>query len=120
MPLYTSPASGAEIVPGDQFQLFDGTETPAAAMKSAAVNVGLGYGARPLRLAFTVAFPSAPTASVDIYAANQNIDSAYQKLTTTAISTQNGGYVDTSGYAWYRAVLSAYTSGGMPVVSVQA
>lgn len=118
MPLYTSPFSPTEVVQGDKYTLFDGTETPASGTKSAAINIGVGYGKKPQVIVFTTQFGTSPTAEVDIQAANENVEASYQTIFTGG-GLQQEFYADQGGFAFYRANLSSYASGGMPKVIVQ-
>ena len=104
------------VFPGDSFVLFNGTETPAAGLKSVAFNRAKGP-LGPSAQVFTVTFPASPTATVQIQASNDDVDAHYQIL--ASVTTQTGYYADYGEFAYYRAVLSAYSSGGMPTVTVQ-
>ena len=120
MPLFTTPQAGnvrTAVYPGDKYTLFDGTESPSAGLKSVAFNRAPGNGQSGNGMVFTVDFTSAPTATVQIQGANSDIEANYQTLAT--ISTQHGYYNDYAEFAYYRAVLSAYSAGGQPVVTVQ-
>jgi len=115
MPLYAS-VYVPFVCPGRQFTCFDGTETPGAAVKSAAFMRGRG----PLDLdgptTFTIDFASAPTAVVLIQASNTNTDANFQTIWTST-STQHDNYTDANTtWRFYRVVLSTYSAGGMPVV----
>ena len=117
MPLYgTTLPEPARIYPGQQYALFDGTETPGAGVKSVVFRPSQNNGILPSGMVFTVDFALAPTATVQVQGANTDIDANYQILST--ISTQHGYYSDLGEFAFYRAVLSTYSAGGMPVVAV--
>ena len=119
MPLYGVAQAGGvptAVYPGDRFVLFNGTETPSAGLKSVAFNRAPGNGETNGQV-FTVTFSASPTATVQIQASNDDVDAHYQIL--SSITTQTGYYADYGEFAYYRAVLSAYTSGGMPTVTVQ-
>lgn len=120
MPVYgVAQAGGALtcVIPGDGYVLFDGTETPGAGVKSVAFSRGMGPGAGPHGMVFTVAFASAPTATVLIQGSNTDVEADYQTL--GSIAAQHGYYADEGRFKFYRANLSAYSAGGMPVVIVQ-
>ena len=119
MPLYNSPLPGSNIthiVPGQSMALFDGTDHPVAGLRSIAIHRGHDPLGQPAPQVFTVAFPSTPTATVIIQGWNADIAADYVTLAT--ITTQTGYYADYGEFAFYTAILSAYTSGGMPVVTV--
>lgn len=123
MPLYNTPQSGgvlSAVAPGDKYIMFDGTETPAAGLASVAFNRACGPLTAPALAVFTVTFPNAaPTATVQIQGSNDDVDGHYQTLFTTTSGQQNSFYNDYGEFAFYRAVLNAYTNGGMPIVRVQ-
>ena len=119
MPLYGVAQAGGvltAVYPGEKFTLFDGTESPAAGVKSVAFNRAPGNGITNGQV-FTVGFPFAPTATVQIQASNDDVEAHYQTLAT--VTTQKGYYADYGEFRFYRAVLSAYSSGSMPTVIVQ-
>jgi len=116
MPVYGSLGPTA-IVPGDNYVLFNGTETPASGTKSIAIARAEGAHDTGV-MTFTVQFASSPTATVSIEASNVDADASYQTIYAGA-GTQQDYYADLGGFAFYRANLSAYTSGGMPTVIVQ-
>ena len=120
MPLYGVAQAGgvlSAIYPGNSFVLFNGTETPSAGLKSVAFSRALGNGAQAQQV-FTVTFPASPTATVVIQGSNDDVEAHYQTLSGN-ITTQTGYYADLGEFAFYRANLSAYASGGMPTVIVQ-
>ena len=116
MPLYGS-VKPIYLYPGQQFVLFDGTESPAAGVKSVAFERAPNYDGHPSPMAFTVVFPSAPTATLQIQASNDDVDGNYQVV--QAISTQQGYYSDQGQFRFYRLDLSAYSAGSMPTAIVQ-
>jgi hypothetical protein len=123
MPLYVTPSAGNTargVFPLQSFTLFDGTETPSAGVKSVAFQA-LPSSAPKISAGqvFVVTFPSSPTATVQIQASNDDVDGHYQTLTTTVTATQNSYYADYGEFKFYRAVINAYASGGMPIVTVQ-
>ena len=118
MPLYGSqPGMPTPVYPGQQFVLFSGTETPALGVKSVAFERVPNWDGHPSAMTFTAVFPNAPTATVQIQASNDDAEAHYQTL--QAINTITGWYSDQGQFRYYRCVLSAYASGGMPVVIVQ-
>lgn len=119
MPLYTDHAhSPVAAQPGDTVTLFDGTETPGSSVNSTALNRATGPGNRPSGIVFTIDYGSAPTAVVTIQASNADVDAQYQTLYTST-STQNDYYADAGNFAWYRAHMTSYSAGGMPIVVAQ-
>ncbi len=118
MPLYGSQTGmPTPVYPGQQFTLFGGTEAPAAGVKSVAFERAANWSGNPSPMAFTVTFPGAPTATVQIQASNDDVEAHYQTL--QAINTITGWYSDEGQFRFYRAVLSAYSAGLMPTVIVQ-
>jgi hypothetical protein len=116
MPLYGS-AKPVYLYPGQQFVLFDGTETPSAGVKSLAFERAANWSGLPSPMAFTITFPTTPSATVLIEASNDDVEAHYQTLgSSTAIL---GNYADYGEFRYYRANLSAYASGSMPTVIVQ-
>lgn len=116
MPLYNS-VKPIYLYPGQQLVLFDGTESPASGVKSIAFERAPTHDSLPSPMVFTVVFPSAPTATLQIQASNDDVDANYQVV--QPISTQQGYYSDQGQFRYYRLDLSAYTSGGMPKVICQ-
>jgi len=118
MPLYGSQTGmPTPVYPGQQFVLFSGAEAPAVGVKSVAFERAANWDGHPSASAFTVNFPSAPTATVQIQASNDDVDSHYQVL--QAINAQNGWYSDQGQFRYFRAVLSTYIAGSMPTVIIQ-
>ncbi len=119
MPLYKAGHYGpTACIPGDTLVMFDGTETPGADVKSIALSRATGPTLVPAGIVFTVDFGSAPTAVVLIEAANEDTEAKYQVLDTIT-DTQHAYYDDQGNFAFYRAVLSTYSAGGMPQVVAQ-
>lgn len=122
MPLYGTPQSGGtltSIIPGDSFTHFDGTETPSAGVTSIAFSRGYSPSGDDAGITWYVQFPLAsPSAVVLIQGANSNVEANYQTLDTIT-DLQQAAYTDTGRAAFYRVKLSAYSSGGMPVVTAQ-
>ena len=124
MPLYGITQAGGVLTavgPGEKFVLFDGTETPGAAVKSVAYNRAPGPLGQPSPQSFTVTFASSATATVLVQASNDDVEAHYQTIATLAFAgvTTPGYYADYGEFRFYRANLSAYTGGGMPTVTVQ-
>lgn len=116
MPLYGS-VKPIYLYPGQQLVMFDSTETPSAGVKSVAFERAPNYDGHPSPMVFTVVFPNAPTATLQIQASNDDVDGNYQVV--QAIATQQGYYSDQGQFRYYRADLSAYSAGLMPKVIVQ-
>ena len=72
----------------------------------------------PAPLVFTMQFGATPDATVLIQASNVDAEAQYQTLYTST-AKQADYYADAGAFAYYRVKLSAYTSGGMPVVIAQ-
>lgn len=118
MPLYNDPLGPTACVPGDSLVLFDGTETPGSSVKSIALARQMGPQPGPAGIVFTISFGSSPTDALEIQASNEDVDAEYITLQTST-NTQNDYYADAGNFAFYRAVLSTYSAGGMPRVIAQ-
>ncbi len=121
MKLYGAAQAGGSlqaVLPGQRIILFDGTETPAALVKSLAFVPVPGPTQVPSPIVFTTHFGAAPTATVLVQAANADVEAQYQTVFTST-NKQDDYYADAGGFAFYRVQLSAYVSGGMPVVIAQ-
>ena len=119
MPLYGTAVT--TLYPNQQLALFDGTETPALGVKSAAFRCHHGSAQVPCGQTFTVTFPQSATATVMIQASNDDLEAHYQTLQSLGFAgvTTPAYYADYGEFKFYRANLSAYTGGGMPTVIVQ-
>lgn len=108
-----------ELIPGDNFTLFTGTETPSAGLASVAIVRGPSQGFTDNGITFYVS--GAPSGcTVDIQGSNIDKDADYFSLSTiTPDSNGNGAYTDAGRAAFYRAKLKTYTSGAMPIVTTQ-
>ncbi len=107
------------IIPGDSNTLFDGPETPSDGLASVAVNRGIAPAFTDQGVTFYVTGAASGT-TVDIQGSNTDVAGDYFTLATiTPDENGNGAYTDTGRPAFYRAKLSAYTTGAMPVVKVQ-
>ena len=123
MPLFNNPLPGSNVtllMPGQSMVLFDGTESPGAGLVSIAFARGRMPGGGPAGQVFSIAFAAAPTATVQIQASNDNVN--YVAISAVAFPLSpvvNGSwFADLGEFAFYRAALSAYSSGGMPIVTV--
>lgn len=120
MPLYKAGHYGPTATqPGDTLMMFDGSETPGTNVKSIALSRATGPGNKPAGIVFTINYPSAPTATCVVQASNEDVDAEYQTVNTFQAGNQLDWYADIGNFAFYRAVLTAYTSGGMPKVVAQ-
>jgi hypothetical protein len=125
MPLYRQVEAGAQltpIYPGQQFTLFNGTETPGTGVKSCAfMRAQAPDSLTPTPRLFVVTFPSSATATVLVEASNDDVEAHYQTVGTMGFAgvTTPGYYADAGMFRFYRGNLSAYTSGGMPTMTVQ-
>jgi len=98
--------------------MFNGSETPGANTRSIAIARATGGGLNPAPMVFTIDFATAPTAVVQICAANQDVAADYQVLYTST-NTQHDYYSDQGIFEFYTVNLSTYSAGGMPTVIVQ-
>ena len=111
------------LIPGDlELTLFDGTETPAAGLKSIAFSRGYSPGASDNGITFTViGMPTGMT--VDVQASAKDIDGDYTSIATLSPSTTpdtgNAAYTDVGRSTFYRLYMSAYTTGAMPTAVAQ-
>jgi hypothetical protein len=124
MPAYNvrQPAGLAALTPGDgPYVMFDGTETPATTLASVAFARGSGGIGPPQGITFSATgLPSGCT--VDIQVSETDVDGDYWTPNGATIggdANGNGGYTDIGYSAFYRAKISAYTTGAMPVVKAQ-
>ena len=121
MKLYGAAQSGGglqSVSPGERIVLFDGTETPVANITSLAFARAPGPTQVPAGIVFSMDFAAAPTVTMQIQGANVDTELAYQTLYTKD-NTQHDYYQDAGNFMFYRAKVSAYTSGGMPTVIAQ-
>ncbi len=128
MPVYgvaqvgNNPVPGlnlTSIIPGDSYTLFDGTETPAQGLASVAFSRGYSPGVSDNGVTFYVTGLPA-SATVDIQGSDTDIDGDYTQLWQISPDTNgNGAYTDVGRPAFYRALLSTYSSGAMPVCKAQ-
>lgn len=123
MPLYGAAQAGGGptvIYPGDNFTLFDGTETPATTTISIAFTRGNAPGGMADNgTSFdAVGMPSGMV--IDIQAANSNVTGSYAMVGQIIPDANgNGNYTDVGRSQFYRAKISAYTSGTMPSLVAQ-
>ena len=121
MKLYGAAQAGGSlqsVSPGERIILFDGTETPVAGITSLAFARAPGLMQVPSGIVFTMDFPAAFTGTMQIQGANWDTEASYHTLYTKD-NTQSDYYQDAGNFMFYRAKVSAYTSGGMPVVIAQ-
>ena len=116
MPLYGSLSPITSVQPGESVALFR-AETLTAPATSMAVASQPGPGGIDRGTNFTISFPAAPTSSVLIQAANQDVDADYQTLYTSA-SAQNDNYSVTVPFLYYRAMLASQSAGGALTVII--
>jgi hypothetical protein len=124
MPLYSSQTGmPTPVYPGQQFTLFSGTETPGASVTSTAFERAANWSGNPSPQVFAINFATAPTAVVQIQASNDNVDAHYMTISTVTFPlnpvVNNSWVADYGEFRYYRAVLSTYSAGGMPVVTIQ-
>jgi len=126
MPLYGVAQAGfngppnqglnlTSLIPGESIVLFDGTETPSIGLASVAFARGYSPSANDAGTSFDIkGMPAGMT--VDVQAANQNLDAAYCSfITLSPDSNGNANTTDPGRSAFYRLKISAYTSGAMCV-----
>lgn len=129
MPVYGTPQSGPyadsgrnlrAISPGDRYVLFNGTETPAADLASVAIVRGHSPSAADNGVTFYVSGSAETSTVIDIQGSNEDVDGSYFTVAQiTPDANGNGSYTDVGRDAFYRAKLSAYSTGAMPVVTAQ-
>jgi len=108
------------LIPGDSYTLFDGTETPSNGLASVAIVRGTAPGFTDAGITFYVTGGPAVSTTIDIQGSNIDADADYYTLATiTPNASGNGAYTDQGRAAFYRAKISAYSSGAMPIVNVQ-
>jgi len=93
-------------------------ESPTAPQASIAFARAYSPAANDEGITFEVIFASAPTAAVAIQGSNVDSDADYINLTTFT-NQQFGSYTDTQRFAFYRAKLTSYSSGGALTVIAQ-
>ena len=120
MPLYGTAQAGGYptvIYPGDNFTMFDGTETPATTTISIAFlrgNAPAGIGDNGTSFDAS-GMPSGMV--IDIQVANADVTGNYNTVGQIAPDANgNGNYPDIGRSAYYRAKISAYTTGAMPIL----
>jgi len=117
MPNYVA-GQATDCRPGDALLLFS-AELPTAPQASQALARGLSPSGSDQGTTFTVDWRDAnPTATVQIQASNIDDDSHYQTI-YTSVNKQQDNFTDQTRFAYYRARLSAYVSGGLVTVVAQ-
>ncbi len=107
------------LIPGEGMTLFDGTETPEEGLASVAFARGYSPSASDNGTSF-FASGMAATTVVDIEASNVDDDALYTQVGQIGADMNgNGAFTDVGRAAFYRAKLSAYTTGDMPTVTAQ-
>lgn len=124
MPTYTQVLSGGkrQCGPGESLTLFDGTETPAEGLAS--MCFARGYSAGQAQAYSTFHADGMPSDMViDVQAANVDAEADYHTIgQMTSENASPAGFpffTDDGSPAFYRLKISAYTSGSMPIVTVQ-
>lgn len=117
MPAYgTRPVS---LVPGDKWTLFDGTEAVAEGLESMAIARGYSPSGDDAGTSF-FATGLAADMVIDIQAAAVDDDDEYLMVgQITDDGNGNGAYTDIGRPGFYRAVITTYSAGDMPIVRVQ-
>lgn len=124
MPLYSSTQNPRCLDVGQSMQLFDGTETPAVGLKSAAFARGTQGSTDAGSTFWAQGMPAGMV--IDVQEANTNADADYTsngggQLTPSMGSPDSGNsvFTDVGRSAFYRLYVSAYTSGAMPAAGAQ-
>lgn len=121
MPVYGTPQSGGltSVSPGSQFVMWDGTETPALNVKSIAFSRASIAGLADNGSSFDAqGMPASSAISIQ----GSNTDSELTYITLNILnpdSNSNAYYTDIGRFMFYRAQLTTYTSGTMPILIVQ-
>jgi hypothetical protein len=115
MPAFNGNQNGlaTAVYPGDSINLFD--ETPVLGETSIVIAPvdSAPFGRK--RISFTGQFAVAPTATILIYGSNTYPTTAGPQngqLIGTWTNLLSNSQVDESGFAFYWAVVSAYSAGG--------
>lgn len=106
--------------PGESATLFTGTEvSPPVAGTTTSVAIARGtQGSGDNGITFKASGGAASTV-VDIQSANSDVEAAYGTVGQIAGDGSDGGYSDNGRAAFYRAKISAYSTGSLPVVMAQ-
>lgn len=117
--LYGALSPIASLIPGEKISMFDGTETAAANLKSAAFSRG-NAGGQP-DSGITFAASGMPAGSViQIQGSLTDVDGDYYVIfTMNPDANGNAVYTDVGYSTFYRAVLSTYIGGAMPILKAQ-
>lgn len=121
MPNYGTVQSGGVVTslqPGESMLLWN-AESPSAPVASIPFNRAPGPGPdADAGTTFTISFASAPTATIDIQAANQDVDAQYITIFTST-NKQVDSFTDGQRFAFYRAKLTSQSAGGALTVLAQ-
>lgn len=121
MPVYNRPGSINQVGPGESLTLFDGSETPSLALASVAFARG-GSGGQSQVYSTFIAQGMPSDMTIDIQSSNVDQDTRYKTIATlTSELASPAGvpfYTDSGSPLFYRAKVSAYTSGDMPSLTV--
>lgn len=130
MPIYDTPQAGSygppnqgknvtAVGPGDSITLFDGTESPAQGLSSIAFARG-DSGSQDDAGLSVFATGMASDLTIDIQGSNVNVDGSFTTLEQLFPDANgNAAATDIGRAAFYRAQISAYSSGTMPTCTVQ-
>ena len=122
MPVYSSTIPAPCLDVGSSIKMFDGTETPAAGLKSIAFARG-HQGSSDKGVTFNISgMPAGMT--IDVQIASINVDADYSSVATLSPSagspdSGNSFYTDEGRSAFYRLYVLSYTSGTMPIAKAQ-
>ena len=116
MPLFKSGTTALSI--GETFNLFN-ADTVASNNNSVVVAIANSGPVAQNMKTWQVQWASAPTANVLIYGSNTAPTTTPQNgVLLATITTQSGGLVDNSCWAFYWAQVTNYSAGGALTVSV--
>lgn len=114
MPNYNASGTVYALYPGDEITLFD-AETPTAPQASQQVAMQPNKDGGPAALAVQVSYASAPTATLDIQAANVDADANYVTIGSSQ-NTQHDLVEIGSSAAFIRVNLASQSAGGAVTV----
>jgi hypothetical protein len=128
LPIYGTAQAGSNatlglnltsLIPGEQITLFSGSETAALNLKSVAFARGYSPSASDQGTTFNISgMPSGMT--IDVQVASKDIDGDYTSVVTMTPDTNgNSAYTDVGRSAFFRLLISAYTTGAMPIAVAQ-
>ena len=120
MPAYGSSVGYATLYPGDPpLTLFNGGETVAQGLASIPFQRGNSPSGNDAGSSF-IALGMASDMVIDVQAANENVAASFVTTQSiTADASGSGGTSEPGRSMFYRLLISAYSSGTMPIVTVK-